>query len=82
MPAVTVTLAVYVPVAKLETAELMETVELAGLPGLADPFEGEALIQLAGAEDVSCVETPHESVPDELEMVMFWDGGTCPGAAV
>ena len=54
----------------------METVVLPGLPGLADPPVGEALIQEAS------VATPHESVPEELVMVTFWGGGTCPDAEV
>lgn len=49
----------------------METVVLPGLPGLADPLAGEALIQLAGAEFVSAVAAFHESVPEVLVMVRF-----------
>lgn len=82
VPEVTFTLAVYVPLGNVVTIGRIETVVVPGLPGLADPPAGEALIQLAGAEEVSCVAAFHESVPEELVMVTFWGGGTCPEGAV
>jgi hypothetical protein len=65
-------------VGKVVTMGRMEIAVLPGLPGLAVPPVGEALIQLAGAEDVSAVAAFHESVPEVLVMVRFCGGGTTP----
>ena len=49
-----------------------------GLPGLADPLAGAALIQFAIALEVSAVVTLHESVPELLLIARVCGGGTRP----
>ena len=59
----------------------MVTVVWPGLPGLADPEAGAALIQFAGALEVSAVFTPQEIVPELLLIVRTCGGGTRPEGA-